>query len=93
MGLYLFELLVLQDVQGIPFQVLQRMGLVPQKADTARAYAAIMSAMPSEWSAADYDEHHLLMKEIGRAFCRPASMACGECPAQALCGTGRARAG
>ena len=74
-------------------RVLQRMGLVPQKADTARAYAAIMSAMPSEWSAADYDEHHLLMKEIGRAFCRPASMACGECPAQALCGTGRARAG
>ena len=72
-------------------RVLQRMGLVPHKADTARAYAAIMPAMPPEWSAADYDEHHLLMKEIGRAFCRPSSMACGQCPAQALCETGRAR--
>jgi endonuclease-3 len=70
-------------------RVLQRMGLVPQKADTARAYAAIMPALPPEWSAADYDEHHLLMKEVGRAFCRPSSMACAQCPAQALCDTGR----
>ena len=73
-------------------RVLQRMGLVPQKADTARAYVAIMPALPPEWSAADYDEHHLLMKEVGRAFCRPSSMACAQCPAQALCDTGRVRA-
>ena len=72
-------------------RVLQRMGLVPHKADTARAYAAIMPAMPPEWSAADFDEHHLLMKEIGRAFCRPGSMVCSQCPAQALCEKGRER--
>mgnify|MGYP003716418005 FL=1 len=73
-------------------RVLQRMGLVPPKADTSRAYAAIMPAMPPEWSAADYDEHHLLMKEIGRNYCRPGSTDCPACPAQSLCKTGRAKA-
>ena len=70
-------------------RVLLRMGLVPRKADTARAYSAITPLLPPKWSAADYDEHHLLMKEIGRAFCRPASTHCPACPAQALCETGR----
>lgn len=70
-------------------RVLQRMGLVPPKADTRRAYEAIMPAMPPEWSAADYDEHHLLMKEVGRNYCRPGSTNCPPCPAQSLCATGR----
>lgn len=73
-------------------RILQRMGLVPPKADTARTYDAIMPAMPPEWSAGDYDEHHLLMKEVGRVFCRPRAPDCEPCPAQALCETGRARA-
>ena len=70
-------------------RILQRMGLVPPKADTARAYAAIMPAMPPEWSAADYDEHHLLMKKVGQTWCRPRSTDCPNCVAQALCETGR----
>ena len=74
-------------------RVLQRMGLVPTRADTARAYEAIMPVMPPEWSAADYDEHHLLMKEIGRNYCRPSSTNCRSCPGQSLCATGRAQAG
>jgi endonuclease III len=72
-------------------RILQRMGLVPAKADTARAYAAIMPAMPPEWQAADYDEHHLLMKKVGQTWCRPAHPACAECVAQSLCETGRSR--
>ena len=72
-------------------RILQRMGLVPPKADTARAFDAIMSVMPPEWSGADYDEHHLLMKKLGQTWCRPSSPACRDCPAQALCETGRAR--
>ena len=74
-------------------RILQRMGLVPPRADTARTYAAIMPAMPPEWSAADFDEHHLLMKEVGRAFCRPRMPDCPPCPAQALCKTGRSAPG
>ena len=70
-------------------RILQRMGLVPPKADTQRAYEAIMPAMPSEWSAADYDEHHLLMKKVGQEWCRPGSLDCTACVAQALCETGR----
>ncbi|RIV89729.1 endonuclease III [Aurantiacibacter xanthus] len=70
-------------------RILQRMGLVPARADTARAYAAIMPVMPPEWHAADYDEHHLLMKKVGQTWCRPARPDCANCVAQALCETGR----
>lgn len=72
-------------------RILRRMGLVPPKADTARAFAAIMPAMPDDWSAADYDEHHLLMKKLGQAWCRPSAPECATCPAEALCETGRMR--
>ncbi|MGB3722112.1 MAG: endonuclease III [Pacificimonas sp.] len=73
-------------------RILQRMGLVPPKADTARAYAALEPILPEEWTAADYNEHHLLMKEVGRNYCRPSRMDCANCPAQAQCDTGRATA-
>ena len=72
-------------------RILQRMGLVPPKASTARAFDAIMPAMPEEWSGADYDEHHLLMKKLGQSWCRPSAPDCATCPAQALCETGRMR--
>lgn len=72
-------------------RILQRMGLVPPRADTRRTFDAIMPAMPPEWSAADFGEHHLLMKELGRAWCRPAAPRCADCPALSLCETGRTR--
>ena len=52
-------------------RVVQRMGLVPSKADTARAYDALMPVLPSEWSAEDLDEHHLLGKRLAQTICRP----------------------
>lgn len=78
-------------LDGHHTRILQRMGLVPAKATTDRAFDAIMPAMPEEWSAADYDEHHLLMKKLGQTWCRPASPECGTCPALALCETGTKR--
>ena len=78
-------------LDGHHTRILQRMGLVPAKANTDRAFDAIMPVMPPEWSAADYDEHHLLMKKLGQTWCRPAAPDCAHCPAQALCETGRAR--
>jgi len=72
-------------------RILQRMGLVPAKATTTRAFDAIMPTMPSEWSAADYDEHHLLVKKLGQTWCRPSAPDCPTCPALAMCETGTAR--
>lgn len=72
-------------------RILQRMGLVPPKADTKRAFDAIMPAMPPEWTGADFDEHHLLMKKLGQNYCRPSALLCGDCPAQSLCKTGTER--
>jgi endonuclease-3 len=80
-------------LDGHHTRILQRMGLVPPRASTDRAFAAIMPVMPEEWSAADFDEHHLLMKKLGQTWCRPSSPDCANCPAQALCETGRARTG
>ncbi|WP_369026227.1 endonuclease III [Qipengyuania sp. RANM35] len=74
-------------------RILQRMGLVPAKADTARTFEAIMPVMPEEWSAAEFDEHHLLMKKLGQTWCRPSAPDCATCPAQALCATGRVSPG
>ena len=76
-------------LDGHHTRILQRMGLVPPRASTDRAFAAIMPVMPEEWSAADFDEHHLLMKKLGQTWCRPSSPDCATCPAQALCETGR----
>ncbi len=78
-------------LDGHHTRILQRMGLVPAKANTDRAFEAIMPVMPPEWSTADYDEHHLLMKKVGQNYCRPSALLCGDCPAQALCQTGRGR--
>ncbi|WP_460101414.1 endonuclease III domain-containing protein [Qipengyuania sp. 483] len=74
-------------------RILQRMGLVPPKANTDKAFSAIMPVMPEEWSGADFDEHHLLMKKLGQTWCRPAVPQCAACPAQSFCKTGMARSG
>lgn len=66
-------------------RVAQRMGLVPQRADTSRAYDALMPILPEEWAPADLDEHHLLVKRLGQTFCRPSSPDCQACPVSGLC--------
>ena len=80
-------------LDGHHTRILQRMGLVPPKASTDRAFEAIMPVMPEDWSAAEFDEHHLLMKKLGQTWCRPAMPQCEACPAQSLCETGRRRTG
>ncbi|MBX7528049.1 endonuclease III domain-containing protein [Qipengyuania vesicularis] len=80
-------------LDGHHTRILQRMGLVPSKASTDRAFEAIMPVMPEEWGGADFDEHHLLMKKLGQTSCRPAAPACVECLALSLCKTGTERVG
>ena len=69
-------------------RVIQRMGLVPPKADTLRAYMVLMPLLPEKWLPADVDEHHLLVKRVGQQFCRPKQLHCQDCPARHLCKTG-----
>lgn len=80
-------------LDGHHTRILQRMGLVPPKAGTDRAFEAIMLAMPDQWDGADFDEHHLLMKKLGQTFCRPARPECEACPALSMCETGSKRMG
>lgn len=80
-------------LDGHHTRILQRMGLVPPKATTDRAFEAIMPVMPEEWDGAAFDEHHLLMKKLGQTWCRPASPDCATCLALSLCKTGTERVG
>ncbi|WP_209348860.1 endonuclease III [Pontixanthobacter sp. CEM42] len=66
-------------------RVMQRMGLVAPKADTTRAYDALMPVVPEEWSAKDIDEHHLLVKRLGQTSCRPTNPTCASCPVRNEC--------
>ncbi|UAB78662.1 endonuclease III [Erythrobacter sp. SCSIO 43205] len=75
-------------IDGHHRRIMQRMGLVPPKADTARTYDALMPIVPPEWSAADMDEHHLLLKKLGQTFCRPRAPQCEGCPVRNDCRTG-----
>lgn len=75
-------------IDGHHRRIMQRMGIVPDKADTARAFDALMPILPEEWSAADMDEHHLLLKKLGQNYCRPRSPHCRECPVRQDCKTG-----
>jgi endonuclease III len=80
-------------IDGHHRRIMQRAGIVPSKADTARAYDALMPVVPEEWSAADMDEHHLLLKALGQTTCRPRKPDCEKCPVQEWCDTGTAAAG
>ncbi|MEM6267169.1 MAG: endonuclease III [Pseudomonadota bacterium] len=73
-------------------RIMQRMGLVPAKADTTRTYDALMPVMPPEWTAADIDEHHLLLKRLGQTLCRPREAHCKDCPVRSDCKTGTGHA-
>jgi len=77
-------------IDGHHRRIMQRMGLVPPKADTARTYDAIMPIVPDGWTAADMDEHHLLLKKLGQTHCRPRKAQCRDCPAREICETGLA---
>jgi len=79
-------------IDGHHKRIMQRMGLVPAKADTERTYDALMPLVPGEWSGADIDEHHLLLKVLGQRHCRPSRPDCGACPVRADCEAGRAAA-
>lgn len=79
-------------IEGHHRRIMQRMGLVPPRADTTRCYDELMPVLPAEWSAADMDEHHLLLKKLGQSHCRPRHADCAACPLRGDCTTGRAAA-
>lgn len=76
-------------IDGHHRRIMQRMGIVPVKADTAKTYDTLMPIVPEEWSAEDMDEHHLLLKKLGQNLCRVRKAECNGCPLRADCKTGR----
>jgi len=75
-------------IDGHHRRIMQRMGIVSPKADTAKTYNTLMPILPIEWTAEDMDEHHLLLKKLGQTYCRPKVAQCGHCPLQPDCKQG-----
>ena len=75
-------------IEGHHRRIMQRMGIVPDRADTLKTYEVLMPILPEEWDAADMDEHHLLLKKLGQTLCPPRAVHCGDCPVRADCRTG-----
>ncbi|MCK0129516.1 endonuclease III [Erythrobacter sp. F6033] len=78
-------------IDGHHRRIMQRMGIVLAKADTAKTYDVLMPIVPEEWTAEDMDEHHLLLKKLGQTHCRPRAPDCVRCFACKECETGRRR--
>ncbi len=72
-------------------RILARLMLIEPGEDTSKVYARLMSQLPADWGAETIDEHHRLMKELGREICTPKNPKCPDCPLLSLCPTGQAR--
>ncbi|WP_236922243.1 endonuclease III domain-containing protein [Erythrobacter litoralis] len=76
-------------IDGHHRRIMERTGIVPARADTAKTFDTLMPIVPTEWSSADMDEHHLLLKKLGQTFCRPRTPQCRDCPVSGDCDTAR----
>lgn len=76
-------------IDGHHCRIMQRMRIVPDKADTANTYDAPRPLLPQEWSPKNMDGHHLLLKKLGQTHCRPRAPDCANCFAQDDCETGK----
>ncbi len=66
-------------------RILRRYGLVRPRANAEQAYRRIMPDLPPDWTAADLDDHHQLMKRLGQSCCHHAFPRCDACPLRDLC--------
>lgn len=66
-------------------RVMKRLGLLRRNAGFEEAYDRLMPRLPGNWTAADLDEHHQLVKLLGQTTCHHDLPACADCPLAALC--------
>lgn len=68
----------------------RRLGLVPPKADIARATRLLNRQIPDAWNADDTEAHHVLMQDLGKRLCTFHHPDCPHCPLCTLCPSGGA---
>ncbi|MEO1135385.1 MAG: Fe-S cluster assembly protein HesB [Pseudomonadota bacterium] len=62
-----------------------RIGLLQQNARFNQAALAMMRQIPHDWTADDIEDHHILMQELGKTFCRYKEPCCSRCPVRHYC--------
>lgn len=70
-------------------RVAQRMGWIPPKVTTTKAYDALMALVPQAWEADDLYEMHWLLKRLGQGICTFERPDCSRCPLATLCPRGK----
>ncbi|MGP1395554.1 MAG: endonuclease III domain-containing protein [Inquilinaceae bacterium] len=68
-------------------RVLRRLQFIGGHSSPTQAHDRITPLLPREWSAADVDEHHRIMKILGQRICRHQAPICRRCPLSDLCPT------
>lgn len=68
-------------------RVVQRLGLVPPTATLAQAYHMLMRRLPDRWTAADLDDHHMLIMHHAQTVCRAIKPRCDTCVLAGFCPT------
>lgn len=63
----------------------ERLGLLPQGANSEIGYDLFMRFVPNAWDADDLYEFHWLLKYHGQKICTHAAPACAHCSIQDLC--------
>lgn len=66
-------------------RVAQRLGIVPEKAGTAKAQKLIVELIPEDWTAREYYDHHEAMMYHGQQRCFPRNPDCKVCPVRKYC--------
>jgi len=69
-------------------RVLTRLRLVDPRAFIASAYDHIAPRLPRSWDAAQFDDHHQLLKKLGQTHCHAWQPSCGDCPLREMCPSG-----
>ncbi len=66
-------------------RVARRLGVVPEKATTAKAQRLITELTPGNWTARDFYDHHEAMMYHGQKRCFPSKPECEDCPVREYC--------
>ncbi|WP_295810381.1 iron-sulfur cluster loop [uncultured Nitratireductor sp.] len=59
------------------------LGLIPRQASPERSVRLLNRQLPNRWEAADTEQHHILMQDLGRTFC--ARNRNSDCPFGSVC--------
>lgn len=70
-------------------RVAERLGLLRTPPQLKKAANCLERQIPNDWTADDWEDHHFMIKQIGRDFCIDGQLKCQACPLRDICAYGQ----